>query len=157
MVHTYNHLLGCGRSADSIGKPGIWFRGNFARPGNTFIRIGDNISCGAKKIKEATWLAYESYAKQVNDKAAKEMLHKILSKPQEIRPSINNLITAWALPKTEKPDEAKKLLNLRITNQPHNVFTKWAMDVYNGENKTLPDEMNTNENTRVLQQLVSLR
>lgn len=85
------------------------------------------------------------------------MLHKILSKPQEIRPSINNLITAWALPKTEKPDEAKKLLNLRITNQPHNVFTKWAMDVYNGENKTLPDEMNTNENTRVLQQLVSLR
>ncbi|MEJ7676153.1 MAG: hypothetical protein WKF59_26495 [Chitinophagaceae bacterium] len=29
------------------------------------------------------WLAYESYAKQGNDKAAKEMLDKILSKPQE--------------------------------------------------------------------------
>ncbi len=57
------------------------------------------------------WLAYESYAKQGNDKAAKEMLDKILSKPQENKPSINNLITAWALQKTGKPDEAKKLLN----------------------------------------------
>lgn len=85
------------------------------------------------------------------------MLAKILLKPHEIRPSINNLITAWALQKTGKPDEAKKLLNRWITKEPDNVFTKWAIDVYNGENKTLPDEMNTNENIRVLQQLVSIR
>ncbi len=81
MVHTYNHLLGSGRNADSIDKPGIWVRGNFARPGNTFIRIGYYFFSGAKEIKDATWLAYESYAKQGNDKAAKEMLDKILLKP----------------------------------------------------------------------------
>lgn len=103
-----------------------------------------------EEIKEATWLAYDSYAKQGNDKAAREMLNKILSKPQEIRPSINNLITAWALQKTGKPDETKKLLNRWITKEPDNVFIKWALVVYNGENKTLPEEMSTNKNTRVL-------
>ena len=57
------------------------------------------------------WLAYEVYSKQGNEKAAKEMPDKIVSKPPESRPSVNNLVTAWALQKTGKPDEAKKLLN----------------------------------------------
>ncbi|MEJ7676154.1 MAG: hypothetical protein WKF59_26500 [Chitinophagaceae bacterium] len=82
---------------------------------------------------------------------------KYFQSHRKTRPSINNLVTAWALQKTGKPDEAKKLLNRWITKEPDNILTKWAMDVYNGENKTLPDEMNTNENTRVLQQLVSIR
>jgi hypothetical protein len=47
--------------------------------------------------------------------------------------------------KTGKRDEAKKLLNDRIKKDPNSVVAKWAMDVYNGENKTLPEDMNTNE------------
>lgn len=102
------------------------------------------------------WLAYENYTKQGNDQAAKEMLDKILSKPQESQSSINNLVTAWVLQKTGKGDQAKKLLNDWVKKDKDNVLAKWAMDIYNGENKTLPDNIDTNENTRVLQQLVTL-
>lgn len=102
------------------------------------------------------WLAYESYTEQKNDKAAKDMLNKIL-KSYGNESSINNLVTAWALQKTGKGDEAKKLLNDWVEKDRQNVLAKWARDVYNGENKTLPDDVNTNTNTRVLQQLVSLQ
>ena len=103
------------------------------------------------------WLAYEVYSKQGNKKAAKEMLDKIISRPQESRSSVNNLVTAWALQKTGKLDEAKKLLNDWKKNGPDSGMATWAMDVYNGENITLPEVMNTNENTRVLQQVVILQ
>lgn len=103
------------------------------------------------------WLAYESNTKQGNDQAAKKMLDKIISKSKENQSSINNLVTAWALQKTRKGDQARKLLNDWIEKEPNNVLARWARDVYNGENKTLPDDMNTNENTRVLQQLVTIR
>ncbi|MGI8636990.1 MAG: DUF5107 domain-containing protein, partial [Segetibacter sp.] len=86
------------------------------------------------------WLAYKAYSQQGNEKAAKEMLDKIISKPHENRLSVTNLITAWALQKTGKRDEAKKLLNDWIKKEPNSVLAKWAMDVYNGENKTLPED-----------------
>lgn len=85
------------------------------------------------------------------------MLDKIISRPQESRSSVNNLVTAWALQKTGKLDEAKKLLNDWKKNGPDSGMATWAMDVYNGENITLPEVMNTNENTRVLQQVVILQ
>src|SRR5205085_5091182 len=77
------------------------------------------------------WLAYEAYTKQGNEKAAKEMLDKIVSKKLGNRSSINDLVTAWALQKTGKRDEAKKLLNGWIAKNPDSVLAKWALDAYN--------------------------
>ena len=102
------------------------------------------------------WLAYESYAKQNNENAAKEMLNKILSKDHQGGSSVNDLVTAWALQKTGKTDDAKKLLNDWVKKDSDNVLAKWAMDVYNGENKTLTDDIVSNENARVLQQFVAI-
>ncbi|WP_018612177.1 DUF5107 domain-containing protein [Segetibacter koreensis] len=102
------------------------------------------------------WLAYESYTKQGNATAAKEMLDKILSKPAN-GSSVNNLVSAWALQKTGKDKQAKKLLNDWKEKEKNNLLAKWAWDVYNGENKTLPDNIDTNENTRLLQQVVTVQ
>ena len=103
------------------------------------------------------WLAYKAFTKQGNEKAAEDMLAKILLVSPNDRSSVNNLITAWALQKTGKSDQAKKLLNDWIKKEPENVLAKWALDIYNGENRTLPDNITTNENTRVLQQLLSIQ
>ncbi len=103
------------------------------------------------------WLAYESYTKQGNAAAARKMLDKILLKSQENAASVNNLITAWALQKTGKPDQAKKLLNGWVEKDNDNALARWVMDVYNGKNKNLPEDINTNENYRILNQLINLK
>lgn len=103
------------------------------------------------------WLAYESYAKQGNAAAAKKMLDKILSQSKENAASVNNLITAWALQKTGKQDQAKKLLETWVKKDNNNALAHWVMDAYNGDPKDLQEDINTNENYRILSQLINLK
>ncbi|HKG68358.1 MAG TPA: tetratricopeptide repeat protein, partial [Segetibacter sp.] len=103
------------------------------------------------------WLAYESYSKQGNAVAAKKMLDKILSKSPGMVASVNNLISAWALQKTGKHDQAKKLLSEWVEKDKNNALAHWAINVYNGENKNLPENIDTNENYRILNQLINLK
>ncbi len=98
------------------------------------------------------WLAYESYTKQGNEKAAKEMLAKILSKSQENQSSVNNLVTALALRKTGKSDQAKKLLKDWAKKEQDKAIMDWARNAYNGDYRSLPGDIDRNENLRVLDQ-----
>jgi predicted Zn-dependent protease len=103
------------------------------------------------------WMAYESYSKKGDEQAAKQMLDRIVAKAPGRRGSVNDLVTAWALQKTGKRDEAKKILNEWLEKNPDNIVAKWAVEAYNGDIKSLPDDVNTNENTRILQQLVNIQ
>jgi predicted Zn-dependent protease len=103
------------------------------------------------------WLAYEAYAKQGNEKIAKEMLDKILLRPKEKGSSVNRLVTAWALQKTGKRSEGERLLNDWLEKNPDDVYANWAKNVYDGENKSLPDTINMNENYRVLEEWVKMK
>lgn len=103
------------------------------------------------------WLAYGSYTKQGNETAARKMLDKILSESRNNGASVNNLITAWALQKTGKDDEAKKLLNNWVQRDKGNALAHWAINTYNGENQNLPEDTDTNENYRILNQLIKLK
>ncbi len=108
------------------------------------------------------WLGYENYVRLGDKQAAKQMLDKILAfKPYKdesgnIIPSVKNLVTAWALQKTGKPDEAEKLLKSWIEKEPGNKLAKWTIDAYNGNYSKLPDEMQTDENYRVLQEWITI-
>ncbi|MEJ7682347.1 MAG: hypothetical protein WKG06_31755 [Segetibacter sp.] len=103
------------------------------------------------------WLAYESYTKQGNEKAAKEMLDKILLSSRGNGSSINSIITAWALQKTGKNDQAKKLLNDWAEKEQDKAIMDWARNAYNGEYKTLPGDIDKNENFRVLDQWLKFK
>ena len=108
------------------------------------------------------WLAYENYVRLGDKEAARQMLDVILAfKPYKdesgnIIPSVKNLVTAWALQKTGKADEAEKLLKRWIEKEPGNKLAKWTIDAYNGNYSKLPDEIQTDENYRVLQGWITI-
>jgi predicted Zn-dependent protease len=93
------------------------------------------------------WMNYECLAKSKNDKGAKQILEKIIAyKPrgEEVRPSVNNLITAWSLKKLGKESEAKRLLTELLAKHPDNKIAKWTLDAYNGNPSALDIEANDN-------------
>jgi hypothetical protein len=108
------------------------------------------------------WLAYENYTRLANDQAAKQMLDHILAfKPYQDEngiayPSVKSLVTAWALQKKGKKDDAEKLLRDWVEKQHGNNLAKWALDAYNGNYSQLPDETRTDENYRVLQEWMTI-
>jgi len=108
------------------------------------------------------WLAYENYARLGNDQAAEQMLAHILAfktYPDEngyVYSSVKDLVSAWALQKKGKSDEAEKLLKRWVEKQPGNNLAKWALNAYNGNHTQLPDEMRTDENYRVLQEWITI-
>jgi predicted Zn-dependent protease len=108
------------------------------------------------------WLAYESYARQGNEQTARQMLDQILAfEPYKnengnVFPSVKNLVTAWALQKTGKADEAEKFLKDWIEKEPKNNLAKWTIDAYSGNYSNLPDGTPTDENYRVLQRWITI-
>jgi len=112
------------------------------------------------------WLAYENYIRLSNDQGAQQMLDHILAfKPYQdenghVYPSVKDLVTAWALQKKGKTDEAEKLLKDWVEYQPGNNFAKWALDAYNGDYSQLPDETRTDPDSyrdyRVLQEWMTI-
>jgi tetratricopeptide (TPR) repeat protein len=108
------------------------------------------------------WFAYESFRKSGNEKASRQMLNKILSftsylnDNKNIFSSANNLISAWALQKTEKSEQAEKFLQNWIDQNPANTLAQWAMGVYKEKYFELPDETTTDENYRVLKNFIGL-
>jgi hypothetical protein len=108
------------------------------------------------------WLAYENYARLGNDQGANQMLDHILAFKRDrdengtIYPSVKSLVTAWALQKKGKPDDAENLLKGWVEKQPESNLAKWALNSYNGNYSELPDETQTDENYRVLHEWMTI-
>jgi hypothetical protein len=108
------------------------------------------------------WLAYENYQRMGNEKAALQMLDKILASKAyndqngRVFPSVKSLVTAWALQKNGKPDEGDELLKDWVDKQPENNLAKWTLNAYRGNDFKLPDETQTDENYRVLQRWIMI-
>ncbi len=101
------------------------------------------------------WLAYQSYTKLGKKDAANQSLNKILSFNPYNRDngnpyaSPNNLVSAWAMQKSGKPEQATALLQNWIKAQPANAIAKWALDVYNGNHTEMPEELLRNERFKI--------
>jgi hypothetical protein len=90
------------------------------------------------------------------------MLNKILTFPYvdhngNISSSANNLITAWAMQKTGKEEQAENFLQDWNNKKPANTMAQWAMNAYKGKHSNPADEKITNENYRVLQQWIEIQ
>ncbi len=100
------------------------------------------------------WLAYQNDLHLENDSQARQMLDKIIAFHKGLNgnyySSANNLITAWALKKTGKPEDAQNFLQQLLEKNPDDVWARWAMDVYNGKPSTMARENALSENYSLL-------
>ncbi|MEP6595011.1 MAG: DUF5107 domain-containing protein [Ginsengibacter sp.] len=108
------------------------------------------------------WLAYQCYIKLNNEKSAQEMLSKMLAFPYSdgkgnISSSPNNLITAWAMQKAGKEEQAEKFLQDWNNKTPGNTLAQWAINTYKRNHSNMPDETSANENYRILKQWVEMQ
>jgi tetratricopeptide (TPR) repeat protein len=107
------------------------------------------------------WIAYDVYTRQGNKEAANDMLQKISAFTQLQKEtgtdygSVNNLISAWAFEKLGQPENAEALLQHWVKKDPQNRLARWALDIYKGQRATLTNDTRTDENYRVLQQLMA--
>lgn len=104
------------------------------------------------------WLSYDCLVKSKNTKAAKAKLDEIISYNKSgrraSRAMVNDVITAWALKKAGRTDEADKYVKEIVESHPSNKVAQWVSDVYSGKNATL--EANGNDDD-ILQQWMSMQ
>ena len=108
-------------------------------------------------VRLEDWLTYDCQMKTNNSKAAKQTLDKIVSytgSTAQARPNVNNLITAWALKKNGKGDDAEKFLKNVLAKNPSNKVAQWTLDTYEGKASTIDTE--PNESYALLQQWMAL-
>ena len=108
------------------------------------------------------WLAYQNYLKLNNEQAAQQMLTKILSvmpsnDNENISSSSNNLVSAWALQKTGKAEQAEKFLQGWLNKSPNNPLAHWAMNIYKGEEFNLPEGKRTDTDYKIIQQWIAMQ
>jgi hypothetical protein len=65
----------------------------------------------------------------------------------------NNLVTALALNKIDRKDEAEKVLSAWAAEQPESKIAQWCLDVYHGKEPVTKD-LAGDENFRILQALL---
>lgn len=106
------------------------------------------------------WLAYQTYLKLKNEKAAQQMLDKIISftnNNKNLNPSANDLVSAYALQKTKGKEEGEKFLQQQVDKNPNSNIAKWTLNVYQEKHFELPENTRTNVDYRVLQQLLTMQ
>jgi hypothetical protein len=104
------------------------------------------------------WMTYECLMKTKNEKAARQSLDKIIAyKPAggEVRPTFNNLITAWALKKSGKESEGSRYLSEIASKYPDNKIARWTLEAYNANAPKLDGE--SDANYIILQQLMTVK
>jgi predicted Zn-dependent protease len=90
-------------------------------------------------------LAYEK--NKENDKAQKKYA-EIANAKTSRRNNVNDLVSAIALRKINRPEEGEKLLHEWLEKQPKNAMAQWAWAVYKGD--TPSDDVNGNDSFRIL-------
>lgn len=106
------------------------------------------------------WLAYQNYLRLGDEQAAQQSLNKILSYTSatgnNVYPTPNNLVAAWAMRKTGKPEQGEKLLEEAIARAPKNALANWALSEYKGNPYQSDDQKINNGSYRVLERFIEL-
>ena len=102
------------------------------------------------------WLSYNCYIKTGNKNAAQNALQKILSFMPTRENTVSNfsetndIVSAWALEKSGKKEEAKNYLIEKSKKDPNNEIIKWCINIFDGNNNPVSLNAKTDENYRVL-------
>ena len=103
------------------------------------------------------WMSYECQVK-TNKESAKQILDKILAyKPssEKARPTVNNLVTAWALKAAGRADEGEKMLKDVVAKYPSDKVALWTLEAFNGNAPKL--DIESNDSYNILQQLMAVK
>ncbi len=105
------------------------------------------------------WMAYENLSRLKKKDAANSMLEKILamSSSERYTPSLTNIITAWAYQEKGNADGGEKYLQKVADKFPGNSAAKWSLDTYQGKNTTAAAEKYSDENYRIINQLMQMK
>lgn len=109
------------------------------------------------------WISYLCYTKQNNEKLAQQQLQKIVAFTPKIDNTVrnflpaNNLISAWALEKMNKKDEAVQLLDQWQQKEPNNKIFIWCKDVFENPQSEMNDDVMKNESVRIIAALLKLQ
>lgn len=102
------------------------------------------------------FLASNMYNSQKNTSAWMQMTEKIISytepRKDNLRPSLNNLISAWALRSKNRDDEAVKMLKNIAEKNPTSTIAKWTLETYSGKRPPIPDEIKNNDDYLLLKE-----
>jgi Tfp pilus assembly protein PilF len=98
------------------------------------------------------YLEAQVYEKMGEKEKAAVKYDEIIASRKSGKPQINTFITAMALKKKQRADEAEKLLKTWKDEQPENALAQWAYAQYTGDPVTVNIE--GNENFRILNELV---
>ena len=126
------------------------------------LNLGEGKPYG-KDIDERleNWMSYICYNKMGNRKEADSALQQILLFDLQTDNTLSNLyaandlITAWAMTRTGKSDDASSWMSKQKMTSPDNKSLQWAKDIFDGKKA---DATGINDATiRVLQQLANLQ
>ena len=85
-----------------------------------------------------------------NRKDAQEALNKILIYTSSIYPSrlptLNDLISAWAMSEAGNPDDARKYLQDVLEKNPQNDLATWMLDTFSHTAVAVPEIVQNNDN-----------
>lgn len=93
------------------------------------------------------------YEKTKNPDQAMKKWNEVISFKKDFN-NVNTLITAMALNKTNRKDEGEKLLAEWLQKEPDNKLAGWSTDVYHNNQSPLTNELEEDENFRVVKALV---
>ncbi|MEP6927483.1 MAG: DUF5107 domain-containing protein [Ginsengibacter sp.] len=108
-------------------------------------------------------LSYNCYTKTGTKTAAQNTLQKILLFVPTTENTVSNfseansIVTAWALEKSGKKEDAKNYLEEKLKKEPDNEIIKWCINVFNGSYNPIPGNIKTDENYRLLSQYLLLK
>ncbi len=109
------------------------------------------------------WLAYECYSRLGKTSEAQQALQNIIAFIPRRENTVSNflpaatLVTAWALEKTNKKEQAVQLLNEWLKKDPANKTAAWSNQVFENHLQAAPLEITKDDETvRILEALLQL-
>ncbi len=107
------------------------------------------------------WMSYLCYQQMNKTKEAQDALQKIIQFKPKIENTVSNflpanhLVTAWAMEKIGKREEALNWLDSQINQYPNNKILVWCKDMFEGKQTVKAD---TNDSgVRILNLLMQLK
>jgi tetratricopeptide (TPR) repeat protein len=106
------------------------------------------------------WMNYLCFHQMNKEEDAQKALQKIIQFKPKIENTVSNflpandLVTAWALDKLNRKDEAATWLNKQIAKYPANEILIWCENTF--QNKQYENHDSDNPEVRILEALIKL-
>jgi tetratricopeptide (TPR) repeat protein len=107
-------------------------------------------------MKLEDWMSYLAYQKSGNSRQANGALERIIT-ARTNSPRATSVVTAWAMDKQGRKDEAMQWLNELIQKYPDNEMLSWSKAIFLHQPAANLSDARKNATVRILEQVSELR